>query len=82
MRNKIVMALMGGIIPAALFVNSVFAGFGGGHNNPPPRPPCVPEPVSCLLFIASGATYAGIRYLRVRKSRNLDKEIPGVDEGM
>ena len=32
------------------------------------RPIPVPEPVSVLLLLASGGTYAGIRYLRARRN--------------
>lgn len=44
-------------------------GGGGGKGKGRGGPaPVVPEPMSCLLFLASGATYAGIRYLRARRN--------------
>lgn len=63
---------------SAMFMSSVYAGGKGSRKCPPP----VPEPVSCLIFLASGATYAGMRYLRGRKKSNgLDKEICELNEG-
>lgn len=63
MRKKLKIGLTVFFLSSSVFANSVFAEFGGGSN-----PPVVPEPVSCLLFLASGATYAGIRYLRARRN--------------
>ena len=65
-----VISLLIGIVT----VNSVYAdnNKGGGKGGNPP--PCIPEPVSILLLLASGATYAGIRYLRARRnSKNLNE---------
>ncbi len=63
-----------------VFISGVFAQStkGGGR-----RPIPVPEPVSILLFLASGGTYAGIRYLRARKnSKKLSKHFHETDEIM
>ena len=59
-----VISLLIGIVT----VNSVYAdnNKGGGKGGNPP--PCIPEPVSMLLLLASGGTYAGIRYLRARRN--------------
>lgn len=73
MRKKLPVGLSMVLFLFAVLVNSVFAGHnhGGGSGG---NPPVVPEPISCLLFLASGATYAGIRYLRARrKSKDLEK---------
>lgn len=43
---------------------SAFGGFGGGKGG---RAPVVPEPMSCLLFLASGAAYAGIKVSEGKK---------------
>ncbi len=71
--KKLIFGLLAILLITAT-ANSAFASFGGGSGGKPP--PCVPEPVSCILFLASGATYAGMRYLRSRKNTNkLDDEI-------
>ena len=76
MGKKLVIGLMAGFISSAILVNTVFAEFGGGSN-----PPAVPEPVSILLLLASGGTYAGIRYLRTRRnSKKLNRDFHETNE--
>ena len=62
--------MMVGLSTAFILLVSISSSvFADGERRPIPRPPIpIPEPVSILLFVASGATYAGIRYLRARKN--------------
>lgn len=68
--KKIFLCFIALFFTSLVFIGGTFADnpTGGG------RRPIVPEPVNCLLFLASGATYAGIRYLRARmNARKFDK---------
>ena len=77
--KKMMIGLLTAFILLVSTSSNVFAQHTGGGHRPIP----VPEPVSILLFVASGVTYAGIRYLRARRrSKNLDKEIREINEGM
>ncbi len=74
--RKMMVGLLTAFILSVSISSNVFA--GGGR-----RPIPVPEPVSILLLLASGGTYAGIRYLRARKnSKKLSKDSHETDENM
>ncbi|GAN31936.1 MAG: PEP-CTERM sorting domain-containing protein [Candidatus Brocadia sp.] len=57
------------LISLTISLNSVFAKSGGGG-----RPVPVPEPVSCLLFLAGGATLVTLRRLRSKKNSKVFNE--------
>jgi len=59
--RKMMVGLLTAFILSVSISSNVFA--EGGR-----RPIPVPEPVSILLLLASGGTYAGIRYLRARRN--------------
>ena len=76
--RKMMVGVLTAFILSVSISSNVFAHTGGGH-----RPIPVPEPVSILLLLASGATYAGIRYLRARRnSKKFNKHFHETNENM
>ena len=74
--KKMMVGLLTAFVLSVSISSNVFAGAGR-------RPIPVPEPVSILLLVASGGTYAGIRYLRARKnSKKLNNHSHETDKNM
>ncbi|MDN3515615.1 MAG: hypothetical protein NG747_14615 [Candidatus Brocadia sp.] len=61
MMKKVTIGILVVFVLSTASINSVFA--GGGRRTVP-----APEPVSCLLFLAGGATLAALQ--RLRNKRN------------
>jgi hypothetical protein len=71
--KKRLFAVVGGILlSASVFVLNAHAdSVGSTRHQTPPKP--VPEPLSCVLLLAGGATLAALR--RWKSKKNSSKEV-------
>lgn len=71
--KKKLFAVLGGIVLSAsvLVLNAQADSVGSKRNGNPPKP--VPEPISCVLLLAGGATLVALR--RWKSKKNSSKEI-------
>lgn len=72
MAKKIILGVGIFFLSISTILNSADAGAGGGRRSVPPS---VPEPLSCILVLAGGATLAAIRRIKNRRnSKNMKKQ--------
>ena len=73
MKKKLFAVLGGVVLSASVLVLNAQAGgsVGSSRGGNPPKP--VPEPLSCVLLLAGGATLAALR--RWKSKKNASKEI-------
>ncbi len=67
MTKKLIMGVGVFLLSISTVLTSADAATGGGRRG---NPPSVPEPVSCILVLAGGATLAVVRRLRNRRNSN------------
>ncbi|MFO0795113.1 MAG: PEP-CTERM sorting domain-containing protein [Candidatus Brocadiaceae bacterium] len=73
MKKRLFVVLGGVVLSASVFVLNAHAGgsVGSSRGGKPPKP--VPEPISCVLLLAGGATLAALR--RWKSKKNSSKEV-------
>lgn len=72
MIKKFIIGIAAIFISVGTVLSIADAGTGGGRRGVPPT---VPEPVSCILVLAGGATLEVVRRLRKRRnSKILDQD--------
>lgn len=66
MKKRIYAVLGGLVLSVSVFVLNAHAGtVGSSRNSTPPKP--VPEPLSCILLLAGGASLAALRRWKSKK---------------
>ena len=72
--KKRLFAVLGGVLLSAsvLVLNAHANGVGSSNHGKPPSP--VPEPISCVLLLAGGATLVALRRWKSKKSSSKEVE--------
>ncbi len=72
MKKRLFVVLGGVLLSVSVFVLNAHAdGVGSSRHGTPPKP--VPEPLSCVLLLAGGATLAALR--RWKSKKNSSKQV-------